>query len=44
MVDTKLTLVSPSAAGMFTGNINANSVDVAGSRWDKNVRIHQLTN
>ncbi|KAL1594339.1 hypothetical protein SLS60_010099 [Paraconiothyrium brasiliense] len=33
--------ISPSAAGMFTGNINANSVDVAGSRWDKNTRLGQ---
>lgn len=32
--------VSPSAAGMFSGNINAASVDVAGSRWDKTVRPH----
>ncbi|KAJ4291939.1 hypothetical protein N0V90_009837 [Kalmusia sp. IMI 367209] len=32
---------SPSAAGMFSGNVNANSVDVAGSRWDKNTRLGQ---
>ncbi|OAG01349.1 Aldo/keto reductase [Paraphaeosphaeria sporulosa] len=32
---------SPSAAGMFTGNINSSSVNVAGSRWDKTTRLGQ---
>ncbi|KAL9603004.1 MAG: hypothetical protein Q9179_002369 [Wetmoreana sp. 5 TL-2023] len=30
---------SPSAAGIFSGNINEDSIHVAGSRWDLNTRL-----
>ncbi|KAF2132458.1 Aldo/keto reductase [Dothidotthia symphoricarpi CBS 119687] len=32
---------SPSAVGMFSGKIDAKSVDVGGSRWDKTTRLGQ---